>query len=251
MARITGLARSTIYHGLSDVRDNVAAAPGRIRKLGGGRKKKIFEDPNLLSDLKALVEPTTRGDPMRPIFWTCRSLRNLVKELGKKGHKVCPTVVGNLLREMDYSLQANSKTREGSRHIDRDAQVSLHQRSGGRLPRRRSTGHLSRHQAQGIGGKFQEQWPRVEPQGHTRTRQCSRLHRSKAAARGPVWGLRHQCQCRMGQRRHRPRHGIICRQRHQPVVVDDGEEAPRQRQASDDHGRRWWKQRLSCAPVEG
>ena len=122
MARITGLARSTIYHGLSDVRDNVAAAPGRIRKLGGGRKKKIFEDPNLLSDLKALVEPTTRGDPMRPIFWTCRSLRNLVKELGKKGHKVCPTVVGNLLRGMDYSLQANSKTREGSRHIDRDAQ---------------------------------------------------------------------------------------------------------------------------------
>src|SRR3974377_2108367 len=58
MARITGLARSTIYHGLSDVRDNVAAAPGRIRKLGGGRKKKIFEDPHLFSDFKALVEPT-------------------------------------------------------------------------------------------------------------------------------------------------------------------------------------------------
>src|SRR5215467_12467707 len=57
MARITGLARSTIYRGLSDVRDNVAAAPGRIRNPGGGRKKKTFEDPTLLSDLKALVEP--------------------------------------------------------------------------------------------------------------------------------------------------------------------------------------------------
>ena len=32
MARITGLARRTIYHGLSDIRDDVAAAPGRIRK---------------------------------------------------------------------------------------------------------------------------------------------------------------------------------------------------------------------------
>jgi DDE family transposase len=51
-----------------------------------------------------------------------RSLRNLVKELGKKGHKVCPTVVGDLLRRMGYSLQANSKTREGNQHIDRDAQ---------------------------------------------------------------------------------------------------------------------------------
>jgi len=65
MARITGLARSTIYHGLCDVRDNVVAAPGRIRKPGGGRKKKAFEDPTLLRDLKGLVAPTTRSDPMR------------------------------------------------------------------------------------------------------------------------------------------------------------------------------------------
>jgi hypothetical protein len=122
MARITGLARSTIYHGLSDIRDNVAAAPGRIRKNGGGRKKKALEDPTLLADLKRLVEPATRGDPMQPLLWTSRSLRKLVKQLAKKGHKVCPTVVGNLLRDMGYSLQANSKTREGSNHIDRDAQ---------------------------------------------------------------------------------------------------------------------------------
>jgi hypothetical protein len=59
---------------------------------------------------------------MRALLWTCRSLRNLAKELGKKGHQVCPTVVGNSLRGMGYSLQANSKTREGSNHIDRDAQ---------------------------------------------------------------------------------------------------------------------------------
>ena len=122
MARITGLARSTIYHGLSDIRHNVATAPGRIRKNGGGRKKKAFEDPTLLDDLKRLIEPATRGDPMQPLLWTSRSLRNLVKELAKKGHKVCPTVVGNLLRDMGYSLQANRKTREGSNHIDRDAQ---------------------------------------------------------------------------------------------------------------------------------
>jgi len=122
MARITGLARSTIYHGLADLRDHVVTAPGRVRKSGGGRKKKAFEDPTLLDDLKRLVSPATRGDPMQPLLWTSRSLRNLVKELAKQGHEVCPTVVGNLLRDMGYSLQANSKTREGSKHIDRDAQ---------------------------------------------------------------------------------------------------------------------------------
>jgi hypothetical protein len=122
MARISGLARSTIYHGLRDIRDKISAPAGRIRKAGGGRKKKIFEDPALVADLKALVEPVTRGDPMQPLLWTTRSLRNLVNELAKRGHKVCPTVVGDLLRGMGYSLQANSKTREGSTHIDRDAQ---------------------------------------------------------------------------------------------------------------------------------
>jgi hypothetical protein len=122
MSGISGLARSTIYHGLSDIRDNVAVPAGRVRKAGGGRKKKSSRDPTLAADLKRLVEPVTRGDPMQPLLWTTRSLRNLVTELAKEGHKVCPTVVSELLRGMGYSLQANNKTREGGQHIDRDAQ---------------------------------------------------------------------------------------------------------------------------------
>jgi hypothetical protein len=97
-------------------------APGRVRQAGGGRKRKSVADPTLKADLKSLVEPGTRGDPMQPLLWTTRSLRNLVRALAKKGHKVCPTFVGKLLHGMGYSLQANRKTREGGQHIDRDAQ---------------------------------------------------------------------------------------------------------------------------------
>jgi transposase len=122
MARITGLARSTIYHGLSDIREKASAPPGRIRKEGGGRKKKSVQDPSLLTDLKKLVEPATRGDPTQLLLWTSRSLRNLVKDLAQKGHTLSPTVVGDLLRDMGYSLQGNNKVREGRQHIDRDAQ---------------------------------------------------------------------------------------------------------------------------------
>jgi len=122
MARISGLARSTIYHGLSDIRDQTSVPGGRVRKPGGGRKKKSIQGPTLVVDLKRLVEPVTRGDPMQPLLWMTRSLRNLANELANKGHQVCPTVVGDLLRGMGYSLQANSKTREGGQHIDRDAQ---------------------------------------------------------------------------------------------------------------------------------
>src|SRR5215469_3036434 len=122
MARITGLARSTIYHGLSDIRERASAPPGRIRKEGGWAQEEVSTGPSLLADLKELVEPATRGDPTQLLLWTSRSLRNLVKDLAQKGHTLSPTVVGDLLRDMGYSLQGNNKVREGRQHIDRDAQ---------------------------------------------------------------------------------------------------------------------------------
>jgi hypothetical protein len=44
------------------------ASPERVRRKGGGRRPLVATDPSLLPDLKALVEPTTRGDPMAPLF---------------------------------------------------------------------------------------------------------------------------------------------------------------------------------------
>src|SRR5262252_4346566 len=107
LAKITGLARRTIYRGLSDIRNKYSAGPGRLRKAGAGRKKKVSLDRTLLADLKRLVEPSTRGDPMCPLLWTSRSVRKLTKELTTMGHRVSHTVVCNLLHEMNYSLQAN------------------------------------------------------------------------------------------------------------------------------------------------
>lgn len=124
VARVTGMARSTIDRGLAELRGETltAAAPDRIRREGGGRKALVVTDPTLLSDLKYLVEPTTRGDPMAPLLWTAKSLRRLTAGLRGLGHRICHNVVGDLLRDMGYSLQANRKTREGTNHPDRDAQ---------------------------------------------------------------------------------------------------------------------------------
>ena len=124
VARVTGMARSTIDRGLSELRGETvtAVAPDRIRRKGGGRKPLVVTDPTLLSDLKYLVEPATRGDPMAPLLWTAKSLRRLAAGLRGLGHRICHNVVADLLRDMGYSLQANRKTREGTNHPDRDAQ---------------------------------------------------------------------------------------------------------------------------------
>ena len=122
VSRITGVARSTIGRGLKELAGQVRLEAGRVRRSGGGRSLLVETDVTLLKDLNALVEPSERGDPMSPLRWTCKSLRRLAAALRAQGHQISHTVVGNLLKQQKFSLQANRKTREGDSHPDRDAQ---------------------------------------------------------------------------------------------------------------------------------
>src|SRR5258708_1479720 len=116
----TGVAPSTIGGGLRELAQDEPSE--RIRRPGAGRKPTISKDPTLLSDLEALVDPTTRGDPESPLRWTCKSVRRLAQALQAQGHQVSRTLVAELLNAAGYSLQANRKTKEGDNHPDRDAQ---------------------------------------------------------------------------------------------------------------------------------
>ena len=120
----TGIAVSTIGRGLKDLAEAGGLLAGRVRRAGGGRRPLVAGNPGLLRDLMALVEPGERGDPMSPLRWTCKSLRQLAAELVARGHRVSRTVVGELLKAQKFSLQANRKTNEGGDRPDRDAQFS-------------------------------------------------------------------------------------------------------------------------------
>ncbi len=122
VSRATGLARSTIGRALAELRGGEVVDVARVRRPGGGRKPTSETNAGLIDDLRSLVEPTTRGDPQSPLLWTCKSLRQLSETLRAMGHKIGRTLVGELLHKLDYSLQANRKTREGTSHPDRDAQ---------------------------------------------------------------------------------------------------------------------------------
>ena len=123
VAKATGLSRVTLHREVSERGgDTPAGHQGRVRKVGGGRKKLTQQGPGLLSALEALVEPTTRGDPESPLRWTCRSTRQLAVALASQGFEVSHQTVASLLDELGYSLQGNQKTKEGSTHPDRDAQ---------------------------------------------------------------------------------------------------------------------------------
>src|SRR5487761_2338748 len=89
-SRATGVARSTIGRGLKDLSDPDALT-GAIRRAGSGRPTLTASDPALLEQLRQILEPATKGDPMR-------------------------------LGLLKYRRQVNRKTLEGSNKPDRDAQ---------------------------------------------------------------------------------------------------------------------------------
>ena len=94
----------------------------RVRRPGAGRRWLRDTDATLLSDLEALISPTTRGDPESPLRWTTKSTAKLAAELCARGHKVGARTVAGLLQKLGYSLQAPKKTVEGSQSPDRNAQ---------------------------------------------------------------------------------------------------------------------------------
>ena len=132
VARAVGLSRTTIHAGLAELsgaapparrgKETPPPKPGRVRVAGGGRKTLVAKDATLLSDLDALVEPMTRGDPQSALRWTCKSTLRLAQELNRQGHQVSQRTVCDLLAQLHYSLQSTRTTREGSQHPDRDAQ---------------------------------------------------------------------------------------------------------------------------------
>jgi hypothetical protein len=129
VAKAAGLSRTTLYSGASEPGSEEPSEPGRIRRPGGGRKSKTERDETLLRDLDRLLDPVTRGDPMSPLRWTCKSTPKLASELRVMGHEVSQATVWRLLDELDYSMQSNRKSREGGSHTDRNAQFEFINRS--------------------------------------------------------------------------------------------------------------------------
>jgi len=132
VAEASGVSRSTIHAGLRELKQGheVSSSAGtagqrRVRRPGGGRKARAETDRTLLEDLNRLLDPVTRGDPMSPLRWTCKSTTRLAAELRAGGHAVSQATVWRLLDELGYSMQSNRKTREGSDHPDRNAQFEF------------------------------------------------------------------------------------------------------------------------------
>jgi hypothetical protein len=122
VARVTGMAQTTVRAGIADLDSDEEFDVGRARRPGAGRLSVEERDPTLVEDLQRLLEPATLGDPEGVLLWTSKSAAKLAAELQDLGHEIVDRSVLRLMGRLGFSMQANRKTREGSDHPDRDAQ---------------------------------------------------------------------------------------------------------------------------------
>ena len=124
MCEVSGLSKPTVIKGVKELRSRqpLREVGGRIRRVGGGRKPLEEADPQLTQMLGRIMEETTAGDPMSLLRWTSKSTYQIRDELRRRGHPVSEDTVQRRLKEMDYTLEANLKTKEGRAPPERDEQ---------------------------------------------------------------------------------------------------------------------------------
>lgn len=123
VSKATGLSRTTIYVGLNESKTEKNMGDfQKIRKTGGGRKKIIDKNSTILSEIKKMIEPMTRGDPESPLLWISKSTTKIAETLRAKGYSISQRTICDILSELGFSLQSNRKTNEGGNHPDRNEQ---------------------------------------------------------------------------------------------------------------------------------
>ena len=125
VSRISGASRQTLTDGIKELEDPTVEMPeeGKSRRPGGGRKPVWEEHPKIFETLSELLEPHTKGNPMRLLLWTNKSLRNLSAALAEKGYNANKDTVSTMMGMLGYGLQADKKTLTVTEsHPDRNAQ---------------------------------------------------------------------------------------------------------------------------------
>ena len=90
---------------------------------GGGPETGRKKQPRILTVLDQLLEDTTAGDPITGTKWTRKTLRQLSRELRRKGLRVGRNTVRRLLKAKQYALRGNRKRLTKGRDPRRDRQM--------------------------------------------------------------------------------------------------------------------------------
>ena len=187
MSQITGMHVNTIRRGRKELESGLVDRPiGSARLPGAGRPMVEKKSPNVEEALESLVEDSIAGDPMSERKYVRKSLRKLSKSLENEGYNVSPPTVARLLKQNDYSLQANRKSLTGKSHPDEGLQLKY-------IRRVKKLFLRAGHPVISVDSKKKELIGNFKNKGRTWRRQAKLVNKydfpSQAVARATPYGI--------------------------------------------------------------
>lgn len=112
-----------IKRGLIDLNRIEELPQDRVRRQGGGRKKKIEEIESIDDAFLRILKDRTAGDPMQVgVIWTDLSPTEIMEHLSREGIDVGESVVKQLLEKHGYSQRKAHKSKSIGQTANRNEQ---------------------------------------------------------------------------------------------------------------------------------
>lgn len=126
ISKVLGIDAKTIHRGQRDLADLPEGPTSRVRKPGGGRKRKIDEDPKIDEDFRKVLVDHTAGSPTEEsLIWTNLTKTEIVGLMKDSGDFISVHIVDQLLDRHGYHERKALRMEPLSRHPDRNAQFEI------------------------------------------------------------------------------------------------------------------------------
>lgn len=105
-----GIDKNTVYSGIKECKENDFCEAGRVRRKGGGRKRKLEQHPEWVEALTKVVEPYTAGLPQdEGVLWIVLSVPEISSRMNAQGHHVSNYIVRQILARLGLTQRSFSK----------------------------------------------------------------------------------------------------------------------------------------------
>jgi DDE family transposase len=123
ISQVLGIDPKTIRQGQRDLEDLPKGPAARVREPGGGRKRKLADDPKIDDDFRTVLVEHTAGSPTaESLIWTNLTKTEIVDLMQDCGSYISVHIVDQLLDRHDYHERKALRMAPLSRHPDRNAQ---------------------------------------------------------------------------------------------------------------------------------
>lgn len=103
VSKFFGVNPKTVYAGIKECREDYRSDHGKVRRNGGGRKRKLDQHPEWIDVFKRVVEPHTAGLPQdEDVIWISITVPEITAKMNAEGSPVTDYIVRQISKKLKF-----------------------------------------------------------------------------------------------------------------------------------------------------